>query len=801
MAHRRTSGFAALLLATASLALAPTLVAGKPAPPPAKRPSSQTPAAGEWPSYGGTNFSQKYSALDQVTKDNFKDLAVAWTWDSPDHALLPTIPAYPEAPLNANGMKATPLLVKGVMYLSTGLGQIAAVDPLTGKTKWLYNPEGYAGGAQADVLGWQSRGVSYWTDGKGDERILTGTLDGYLIAIDAKTGKLIPSFGNNGRADLNAYIRGAKRNSLHLVNGERYYISVDSPPVVVRDTVVVGSTMSDRTPVAEWTPGDVQAFDIKTGKPKWTFHVIPKDDEFGAKTWKDHSNRYTGNGNVWSMMSGDDELGMVYLPTTTPNSDFWGGKRKGSGLFAESVVAVNVETGKRVWHFQAVHHGIWDYDFPAAPTLVDVTVNGKKVKALAQASKQAFLYVFDRVTGKPLWPIVERPVEQSTVPGEETWPTQPFPTKPAPFDQQGMTEKDVLDFTPDLHAKGLEILSHYKTGPLFTPGSLYSKTGTWGTIQMPSASGGANWSGSGADPETGYLYVPSHTIVSVTTLTALPKDLARWPTVAPLDGTPVAYAPQGKIGAPSVHPDKPPSPAGPDGLSLAKPPYSRLTAYNLNTGDIAWQVPAGNGMYRVRNNPALKGVNLPALGGQNGQGGVLVTKTLLIYGLTGSGAPGEAPGWVVAYDKKTGATLAQVPLPGVPLGTPMTYQLGGKQYISLTLVGGKLISLALAPGGSRAATQSAAASTPSAPVRVQAVPATSPRAAGGNGLPQGPGYEALQRVCTSCHGLDLVTTLNLDRAGWDNEVQTMVSRGASGAPEDIDAIITYLSTNFPAKRN
>jgi quinoprotein glucose dehydrogenase len=438
-----------------------------------------------------------------------------------------------------------------------------------------------------------------------------------------------------------------------------------------------------------------------------------------------------------------------------------------------------------------VHHGIWDYDFPAAPTLVDVTLNGKTIKALAQSSKQAFLYVFDRATGKPLWPIEERPVEQSKVPGEETWPTQPFPTHVLPFDQQGMTEKDVLDFTPELHAKGLEILSHYKSGPIFTPGSLYSKTGTWGTIQMPSASGGANWSGSGADPESGYLYVPSHTIVSVTTLTPLPKDMSQWQTVAPLEGTPLAYVPQGKIGKASIHPDNPPSPAGPNGLSLAKPPYSRMTAYNLNTGDIAWQVPTGNGMYRVRNNPALKGVALPALGGQNGQGGVLVTKTLLIYGLVGSGAPGEAPGWLVAYDKKTGATLGQVALPGVPLGTPMTYQIAGRQYVSLTLVGGRLISLALPSGGGRA---SNAAPAPAA------LTAAAPRPVA-DGLPPGAGHEALQKVCTGCHALDLATSMSLDRAGWDAEVQTMISRGASATPKEIDDILNYLSTNFSAKKD
>ena len=771
------AGILALLLAISASGRAQS-----PAPPQkaaaGKWASSQQATAGEWNSYGGTNWSQKYAPLDQVTKDNFKDLKVAWTWSSPDHELLTKIPPYPEQPLHANGMKATPLLVKGVMYVSTGLGQIAALNPTTGEIKWLYNPEAYKDGAQADVLGWQSRGVAYWTDGKDDERILMGTLDGYLIAVDAKTGKPIPSFGANGKADLTPAIRGANRHAVHLVNGERHFISVDSPPVMVRDTVVVGATMSDRTPIQEWPPGDVQAFDVRTGKLKWVFHVIPKDGEYGANTWKNHSNRYTGNGNVWSMLSGDDELGYVYLPTTTPNSDYLGGARKGDGLFAESIVAVDVETGKRVWHFQAVHHGIWDYDFPAAPTLVDVTVDGKKIKALAQASKQAFLYVFDRVSGKPLWPIEERPVPKSDVPGEETSPTQPFPTRPLAFDRQGMSEDDVLDFTPELHAQGLEILSHYRHGGLFTPPSLYRKDGSWGTIELPGDGGGANWSGSGADPETGYIYVPSRTNPAMPTLTPLPKQLSAWPTLEPLEGTPLPYVPQGKIGPASIHPDHPPPPSGPLGLPLVKPPYSRMTAYNLNTGDIAWQVATGNGAERVRSNPALKGLNLPPLGGQGGSGGVLVTRNLLIYGLVGSGAPGEGPGKLVAYDKKTGATLAEVPLPAAPLGTPMTYLAGGKQYIALTLQGGQLVSLALGP----------ASQTPSF--------ALASAAAQPGALPAGPGRDAVTVICSSCHAPNLVASMRLDRPGWDNLVREMIDRGGAATSQQLQEAIDYLSANF-----
>ncbi len=661
----------------------------------ALRPSRTPNRIGDWESYGGTNWSQKYSPLDQITRDNVKSLKVAWTWTSPDHELLKRIPDYPEWPMHANGLKATPLVANGVMYVSTGLHQIAAVDPATGVTKWLYNPEAYKDGAQADVLGWISRGVAYWTDSKSDERILMGTLDGYLLALDAKTGKPIDVFGDRGKADLAKAIPRATRRALHLINGETNFVSVDSPPVIVRDTVIVGSSMSDRAPVAEWPSGDVQAFDVRTGKPKWSFHVIPRDGEFGAGTWNEHANRYTGNGNVWSMMSGDDELGYVYLPTTTPNSDYYGGLRKGDGLFAESLVAVDVETGKRVWHFQAVRHGVWDYDFPAAPTLLDVTVNGRKTKAIAQVSKQAFVYVLDRVTGKPIWPIEERPVPASDIPGEELSRTQPFPTKPPAFDRQGVSESDLIDFTPELRAGALDILRRYRHGPLFTPPTLYKDDSMRGTIQLPGASGGANWSGSGADPETGFLYVPSKTLANLIVLTPLPKNLEHWPTAAPLAGTPLPYVPSGKIGESSVHPAHPPPPNGPRGLPLLKPPYTRMTAYDLNTGEIAWQMPTGRGADSIRNNPALVGLDLPPLGGQGGQGGPLVTRTLLLYGLAATSNRAADGGELAAYDKQNGALLGQVRLPAQPLGTPMTYLIGGQQYIALTLQGGQMVALTL----------------------------------------------------------------------------------------------------------
>jgi len=654
----------------------------------------QRTAPGDWISYGGTNWSQKYSPLDQITRDNFKDLKLAWTWRSPDHELLKTLPPYPEMPLNANGLKGTPLVVRGVMYMSSGLDQIAAIDPVTGVTKWLYNPEAYKDGAQADVLGWQSKGVAYWSDGT-DERIFLGTLDGYLLALDAKTGQPIKAFGVDGKADLTKEVPRATRKTLHLVDGEQHYLSVDSPPVVVRDTVIVGSSMSDRTPIMEWAPGYVEAFDVRTGKLKWAFHTVPRDGEFGADTWKDHSNRYSGNVNVWSTLSGDDELGRVYLPLTTPNSDYWGGFRKGDDLFAESLVAVDVETGKRIWHFQAVHHGVWDFDFPCAPTLLDIVVSGKPIKAIAQASKQGFLYVFDRVTGTPVWPIEERAVPPSDIPGEELSPTQPFPTRPPAFDRQGVTETDLIDFTPELKAQALDILKHYKYGPLFTAPSLYQNDNMRGTINLPTGTGAANCSVSGADPETGYLYVPSKTAPGMMTLTPLPKGLERWPTVAPLDGTPLPYVPNGKIGPPSIHPAHPPAPVGPQGLPLVKPPYSRMTAYNMNTGEIAWQTPTGPGQDRIRSHPALKSVELPPLGGQGSQGGPLITKTLLVYGLIPTSALADTGAKLVAYDKRSGSTLGEVALPANPLGTPMTYMVNGKQYIALTLQGGQMVALTL----------------------------------------------------------------------------------------------------------
>ena len=365
---------------------------------------------GEWPSYGGTNWSQKYSPLDQIDAGNFEDLSIAWTWRSADIALIESLQRRYLPPLDANGLKATPLVVNGVMYLSTGLAQVVALDPTTGETLWVHDPRGYTTGGNASIVGpWQTRGLAYWTDGEGDERLLQGTHDGFLIAVNARTGRPINSFGVDGKADLHTAVPRATRGNLPLFSNEGHTISPNSPPVVVRDTVISGAAMSDRPTLKERPPGSVQGFDVRSGDLKWVFHTIPQAGKFGEHTWEDGSNLYIGNANVWSTLSGDDTLGLVYLATTAPTNDYWGGERKGDNLFSQSIVAVDVESGERVWHFQAIHHGVWDWDFPTAPTLMDITVAGRPIRALAQVSKQGFTYVFDRATGAPVWPIEERP--------------------------------------------------------------------------------------------------------------------------------------------------------------------------------------------------------------------------------------------------------------------------------------------------------------------------------------------------------------------------------------------------------
>ena len=668
--------------------------------------AQQGAVGGEWRTYGGDAWSTRYAPLDQVDGDNFVRLELAWRWRTAD-ALLPYAEeggvslvaaetvferleaANPELWVTRPGiarLSATPLMADGVLYLATPLYQAAAVDARTGETRWVYNPRVYEAGSPPLPSPWNHRGVAYWESADGAEaRVLWGTGDGYLTAVDARTGLLAEDFGNGGRASLEAAIPRARDNPSRLPPPSR------SPPLVIGDSVIVGSSVHDYLLRRENAPGFVQAYDARAGQPRWVFHTVPQGaDELGAATWANQAWRYSGNTNVWGHIAADLELGYAYLPTSTPTSDYYGGHRLGDNLFAETLVCVDLLTGDLVWYFQMVHHGVWDYDNPTAPNLLDVTVDGRRVKAVAQVTKQGFVYAFDRETGVPLWPIEERPVATDTdLDGEVLAATQPFPTRPAPFEAQGATLDDLIDFTPEVRQMAVDAVAGFRLGPLYTPLSLR------GTIFRPSAGGGASWGGAAVDPETGILYVPSRNAHSV----------MRFREPAPGENANLRYV-LSRGGAPFLAGGNPRrTPRMPQGLPLWKPPYSRMTAIDMNTGEHVWMTPLGDGD-RVRNHPLLRHLDLPPLGGDSGRNGPLLTRTLLIQSLTAGGTD-DGP-QLAAYDKATGELLAAIDLPGGAIGTPMTYLLDGRQYIALT-VGGEvpsLVAFALPPPDSMAASRS-----------------------------------------------------------------------------------------------
>jgi quinoprotein glucose dehydrogenase len=616
-------------------------------------------AGSEWRFYGGDAGSAKYSPLDQIHPGNVADLRVAWQWSSPDNEIAA---ANPQA--QPGSYEDTPLMANGVIYTFTSLGVLAAIDPATGRTIWQYDPETWKAGRPTN-LGFLHRGLAYWTDGT-SERLLVATHDAYLMSVDAKTGTPDQAFGAAGKVDLTERLAFAER--------VRNY-TVTSAPVVVRNVVIASAGISDGAQNKEAPRGDVSGFDVRTGKRLWTFRSVPQPGEYGYDTWEGDSAEYTGNTNVWSLMSVDEALGYVYLPFGTPTNDYYGGHRPGNNLFAESLVCVDATTGKRVWHFQAVHHGLWDYDFPAAPILGDITVDGQRIRAVMQISKQGFVYVFDRRTGAPVWPIEERPVGQSTVPGEKTSPTQPFPSRPPAFERQGFTEADVIDFTPEIKATALELVKPFELGPLFTPPT------ERGTIQLPGNGGGANWSGASFDPVTGMLYVPSVTSPLLVQVMP-PPDPSR---------SNLRYRRQAARQLPTLV-----------GLPLVKPPYSRVTAYDMNAGTIAWQIPVGDG---PRSHPLLEDLDLPPLGG--GRGYPLLTPTLLFIAHRGGQLGGQSvqrqPPTLQAIDKATGKVISTIELPLGP-STPMTYLHQGRQYIVMAIGGGaraEIVALTLSAPGTR----------------------------------------------------------------------------------------------------
>ncbi|HTW64612.1 MAG TPA: PQQ-binding-like beta-propeller repeat protein [Bryobacteraceae bacterium] len=615
------------------------------------QPASQSTgaAAGEWHYYGSDAHSTKYSPLDQINQDNVKQLQIAWHWDAANFS-----------PRLDGNWEVTPLMVHGVLYFTVGTRRDAvAVDAATGETLWMYRLDEGERGTHA--VRFNNRGLAYWTDGQGDERIIYISPGYHLVALNAKDGRPIPGFGSDGIVEL--------LNGLDRTNIPPGVIGATSPPIVVRDVVVVGAALGvGAAPKSqENVPGYVRGYDVHTGKLLWTFHTIAQPGELGNNTWEDGSWKYTGNTAVWAPMSADPQLGYVYLPVEMPTGDVYGGARHGNNLFGDSLVCLDARTGKRIWFFQHVHHDMWDYDNPAAPVLVDITVDGKPIKAVAQVTKQAFVFVYDRVTGKPVWPIVEKPVPISDVPGEKSSPTQPFPTKPAAFDLQGVTTSDLVDFTPEIKAEALKIAAQYKLGPVFTPPIVYDSDGKRGTIQVPGAGGGANWQGAAADPETGMLYIPS---VTTPYLSALVHDPKR---------SEMQYIARGGLGGIGK----------PMGLPLLKPPYGRITAIDLNTGDDAWMIPNGETPEDIKNNPALKGIDTSKFGGP-GRAPLLVTKTLLF---AGGGTLFRA------LDKKTGAVIFEMKLPANDTGGPMTFMENGRQYIVLAVSGRgaspELIALAL----------------------------------------------------------------------------------------------------------
>ena len=660
--RRHHASLAAALFLLAALAAGSALAqAGSPA---VVAPTGGPRGAqnGEWPTYHGDLYATQYAALDQITAENVSRLAIAWRWDSPDNPIVAA-----DRKFSTWSFKSTPLMIGGRLYVNTSLGHVAAIDAATGKTIWVFDSKSREAGRPTN-LGWNSRAVGYWTDGK-EERVYHPSGDAYLWAIDAKTGAAIESFGEGGRVDVAKTIRNLTSRST---------VTLMSAPLVVGDVVVLGSSISDGPTRTTMPAGDVQAFDVRTGERRWAFHNPPAKGEHGYDTWENGAADYTGNANVWTNFSADPELGLVYLPFGTPTNDWYGGHRLGDGLFAESIVCVRASTGERVWHYQLIHHGLWDWDIPAAPKLFDATIDGKQVLGVAVLTKQGFVYVFDRVTGEPVWPIEERPVPQSDVPGERTSATQPFPTKPPAFEYQGDIKDVLIDFTPELRAEALEIVSHFKTGPIFTPPVVSTKE-IGGTIQLPGWGGGANWWGGAFDPETGMLYVPSVTSPIVVGL--LEPDAAR---------SDFKYIRGMTEGAMALE--------GPRGLPLTKPPYGRVTAFDLTQGTIAWQIPHGDG---IRQKLVDMGIPDPGPVGSRSSTGPLLTKTLLFFGQgsrTSRVDNSTAKPVFRALDKKTGAIVHEMELPAEPSGTPMTYLADGKQYIAFAVGGGTeagILALAL----------------------------------------------------------------------------------------------------------
>ncbi|HEV2484919.1 MAG TPA: PQQ-binding-like beta-propeller repeat protein [Terracidiphilus sp.] len=649
----------------------------------------------DWPTYGGDLGNTRYRPFDQINASNFDQLEVAWRFKTDN---LGNHPEYK--------LEGTPLVVNGVLYATGGTRRdVVALDAATGELLWVHGEHEGERGANAP-RGLSGRGLAYWSDGK-ESRIIYATPGYRLIALDAKTGEYSKGFGDHGVVDLKLN----DDQKIDLIHGA---IGTQAAPIVTGNEILIGAAFVDGGDIASKTEykGYVRAFDVRTGKRLWIFHTVPMKGEFGYDTWLNGSAEYTGNTGMWTQMSVDEQLGLAYLPIELPTGDDYGGNRPGNTLFGESLVCVDLKTGKRKWHYQLVHHGLWDMDISAPPILGDIVVNGKTIKAVAQPTKESMLYVFDRVTGEPVWPIVEKPVPQGDVPGEWYSRTQPFPTKPPAYDRNGISVEDLIDFTPKLRADALRFIQSYAIGPVFSPPVLSKVSGPLALLTLGTNNGGTNWAGGSYDPETHLLFVSSCSSCLIPMgIVPAPKDvsdmgylkgIAGQPVVARIAGTgagesadALATKDKGMKGIPASPATRGPPRIGlsVDGLPLIKPPYGRFTAIDLDKGEIKWQIPFGPTPDAVRYSPLLKDLKIPPTGESGLSVGSLVTKALVIAGdgAVGTSASGIRGAALHAYDKATGKEIGAIYLPAPQTGSPMTYMLNGKQYI-VVAVGGATYS-------------------------------------------------------------------------------------------------------------
>lgn len=645
------------LLASAVLLASPAILAH----------AQQTRKSVDWPAYGNDAGGLKYSPLADIHRGNVTRLDTAFTWSANES----DIPASDgQKPARPGQFQTTPIAIHDTLFFSTPFNRVIALDAGTGRELWAFDPQPWKTfGQPSNGTGFVHRGVATWTDGR--ERRVFINSRWRLIALDATTGKPIGSFGDHGEVDLTANLSRSVRKE-HYTN--------TSPPLVWGDLVILGNGVGDRLVYRGDPPGDIQAFDVRTGRRVWRFRTVPDSAEYGNETWADGSWKFEGHTNAWAPFTADSARGLLYFPIGTPSNDWYGGERRGANLFAESILCLDARTGKRVWHFQVTHHGLWDYDLPAPPNLVTVTHGGRRIDAVALPTKQGFLFMFDRVTGRPLWPIEERAVPPSDVPGEDAWPTQPVPVRPAPYARQGFSRDDVIDFTPELKAAALAEIATYRVGPLYTPPSLE------GTVTLPGSIGGSGWGGATVDPETGWLYVKATNSPSLFALQKrdTPSDTADAPYMVNLGNSSLGVAfrdgPEGTARAGGM-------------LPILKPPYGTLTAIDLNSGDTKWTIPLGDSP-SVRNHPSLRGVSLPDKLGVAGSPGSLVTKGGLLFS-TGGGRV------LYAIDSRTGQTLWERDLGQIGYANPMTYRTrAGRQFVVIATGTGataKLVAFALPP--------------------------------------------------------------------------------------------------------